>query len=96
MFLVSFLRDFKRKFDKPGYGMTSEDADFGGNLPRLAFVTATSLTCVFALAVFADDDPVEITDRSFAERRLYTTEDLCRADVCVLLEPLADSQTKTP
>ena len=96
VFLVSFLRDLKGEFDKSGHGMAGENADFGRNLPRLAFVTATSLACVFALAIFADDDPVEVAGCCFAERRLYAVEDLCRTDVCVLLEPLADSQTKTP
>ena len=68
MFLVSFLRDLKGEFDESGHGMASEDADFGRNLPRLAFVTATSLACVFTLTVLADNDPVEIAGCCFAER----------------------------
>ena len=60
MFLLSLLRDLKGKLDKSGHGVTGEDADFGGNLPWLTFVTTTSLACIFALAVLADDDPVEI------------------------------------
>jgi hypothetical protein len=60
VFLLSLLRDLKRKLDESGHGVTGEDADFCGNLPWLAFVAATSLTCIFALAVFTDDDPVKI------------------------------------
>lgn len=56
----------------------------------------TALTGIFAFAVFADYDPVEITTSAIAEGGLCAAEDLCRAHICVLLEGLADGQSQAP
>lgn len=50
----------------------------------------TALTGVFAFAILADDDPVEIANGAVAERGLGAAEDLGRSDICVLLERLTD------
>jgi hypothetical protein len=54
------------------------------------------LTSVLALGVLADDDPVEVAVGGVAERRLSATEDLCGADVGVLLKGLADCEAEAP
>jgi hypothetical protein len=54
------------------------------------------VTSIFALAVLADDDPVKVARLAVAERRLGSPQDLGGPNVGILLERLADGQTKTP
>ena len=76
--------------------MSREDADFGRYLPRLAYVRTAALTGVFALGVFADDNPVKGARLSIAERGGNAAEDFGRADVGVLLERLANGEAEAP
>ncbi|KAI6748166.1 hypothetical protein HG531_008708 [Fusarium graminearum] len=57
----SLLRNLKGKANKPVDGVACEDGDFGSHLPWMTTMRSTALTCVFAFAVLADDDPVKIT-----------------------------------
>lgn len=58
--LGRFYAVFRSEAHEPLDGMPSEDCDFGGYLPRLADVRTAALAGVFALAVFANGDPVEV------------------------------------
>lgn len=90
------LRSLESKTRKALDAMARENGDFGGSLPGPAAVRAASLAGVLALAVLADDDPVQVAGAAVAQRRLGATEDLCRSDVGVLLEGLADGQAESP
>jgi hypothetical protein len=57
----TFLRNLKGKTHKPANSVARKDGNFGGYLPSMTAVRATSLAGIFALAVLTDDDPVEIT-----------------------------------
>lgn len=70
--------------------MASEDGHLGRRLPRAAAVRAPALARVLALAVLADDDPVEVALLAVPEGGLRAGEDAGGAHVCVLLEGLAD------
>lgn len=76
--------------------VAGEHGDLGGRLPGLSAVRAPALPCVLALAVFADDDPVQVAGLAVAERGGRPAKDLGGADVGVLLEALADGETETP
>lgn len=78
------------------HAMSCEDRDFSTDLPRLSTVGASTLACVFTFAVLSDDDPIKISGGSIAKRALCAFENLCRSHVGVLLEWLADGQTKAP
>lgn len=78
------------------HGVASEDRNLGCRLPRLAGVRTTTLARILAFAVLANNDPVEIPNVAVAEGRLGTPEYSSGADIGILLEGLADSQTKTP
>lgn len=58
MFLLPLLCDLERELDESGHSMASKNGRLCGDLPWLASVTAATLTSIFALAVFADDDPI--------------------------------------
>lgn len=51
---------------------------------------------IFTFAILADDYPVEITGSAVRKRRFGAAENLGGADVGVLLEGLAESETETP
>ncbi len=57
---------------------------------------SAALAGVLALAVLADDDPVQIPRPAVAERRLRASEYLGGANIGILLERLADGQSQTP
>lgn len=78
------------------HSVAGEDRNFGCRLPRLACVGTATLARILAFTVLADNDPVEISNVAVAEGRLSTPEDSSGADVGILLEWLADSQTKAP
>lgn len=92
----TLLGSLKGKSDNALNTVSAENGSFGGNFPRLATVRATTLTSVFAFAVLTNNDPVEITGLGIAKRRLSTTEDASRANISVLLERLANSQSQAP
>jgi hypothetical protein len=74
----------------------AEDRRLGGYFPRLASVRASALTRVLALAVLADDYPVQVAGVALAERRLGAAEDLGWSHIGVLLKGLADGEAETP
>lgn len=76
--------------------MPGEDRDFGGYFPWLADVRPAALAGVLALAVFADDDPVEVAGAAVLQRGDGAPEDAGGADVGVLLEGLADGEAEAP
>lgn len=57
---------------------------------------ATSLTSVFAFAIFADDYPVERARRTVFEGRGNAAKNFGGANVGVLLEGLADCEAQAP
>lgn len=69
--------------------MASEYGDFSGGLPRAAAVGTATLTRIFALAIFADDHPIEVTMFTVTKRGLSAWEDAGGAHVGVLLKRLA-------
>jgi hypothetical protein len=84
------LRNLKCKADQALYAVTREDGDFSRDFPGLAAVRASALAGVFALRIFAHNDPVEIAVRGFAEWGFGAAEDFGGAHVGVLLKGLAD------
>jgi hypothetical protein len=76
--------------------MPRKDRDLCRDFPGLTLVGTPPLTSVLALGVLADDDPVEVAVGGVAEGRLSATEDLCGADVGVLLKGLADCEAEAP
>lgn len=76
--------------------VAGEDGDLRGHLPRLAAVRSAALPRVLALAVLADDDPVQVPRLAVAQRRLRSLEHFRGPHVGVLLERLADCQTEAP
>lgn len=76
--------------------MSREDGDFRRDFAALADMRSSALTGVFAFGVFADDDPVEVARPAILKRGGGASEDLCGANVGILLERLADCQTETP
>lgn len=79
--------------DKPFDAVAGKDGYFGGNLPGLADVRATAMTSIFAFAVLADNDPVEVASLAVAKRRLSALENSSWSNIGVLLERLADGET---
>jgi hypothetical protein len=57
---------------------------------------AAALPHVLSLAVLADNDPVQVTRLAVPKRGLCTPQHSSWADIGVLLERLADGQTKSP
>lgn len=82
-------RCFKSEAHQPADTVAGKDGDLCGCLPLLASVRATTLPGIFALAVLADDDPVEVAGLAIPERRLGTGQDASGTHVGVLLEGLA-------
>ena len=80
-----------------GHAGTGEDGSFGGDLLGQAAMGASAVAGILALAVLANDDPIEIgVRRDVAEGRLDAGEHAGRAYVGVLVEALADAQAETP
>ena len=77
----------------PGAG---EDRGLGRNLLRQAAMGAPAMAGIFAFRVLPDDQPVQITDADIAQRAGDAGQDARRADIGVLVEPLADLQTQAP
>ena len=63
----SLLSRLKGKSDDSLDSVSCEDGNFGGGFPCLAAVGATALAGVFTLAVFTDDDPVQVTGCGVSE-----------------------------
>ena len=76
--------------------MPGKNRHFGRDFPWLPNVGAPALPGVFALGVFADDDPVEVAGAGVAKGGGDAAEDFCGADVGVLLEGLADGEAQGP
>lgn len=77
---------------------TAEDGELGGDGVGAVLVCRAALPCVFALAVFADDDPIERVRVGFAcrKRRLRAWEDSRGSDVDVLVHVFANGEDETP
>jgi hypothetical protein len=86
----TLLGRLKGKTYKSGDAMACEDGDLGRRLPGAPSMGASTMASIFALAVFADDDPIKVTRLAISQRRLGALENLCGTDVGVLLEWLAD------
>ena len=76
--------------------MASEYGDFSGGLPRAAAVGTATLTSILALAIFADDYPIEVAILTVTKGGLSAWEDAGGAHVGVLLKRLAYCQTELP
>lgn len=74
------------------YSLACEYSHVSCLLLCLSVVRATILASMFALAVFANNDLVQISSLAFTQWGLCTAEDLRRLNVGILLESLADSQ----
>jgi hypothetical protein len=92
----ALLRRLKGEADDALHGVAGEDGHLGRRLPGLAAVRPAALAGVLALAVLADDDPVQVARRAVAQGRLRAAEDLGGSHVGVLLEGLANGQSETP
>lgn len=75
-----------------------EDGDFGGNGVVTVAVGGATLTGVFALRVFADNDPVEVFGIVLQLRQGNggALEDSRRPDVDVLIQGVAEGQHHAP
>ena len=76
--------------------MPGEDRDLGRDFPWLTDMTAATVPGVFAFAVLAYDDPVEIARFAAGKWGGDATQELGGPDVCVLLEWLADGEAEAP
>ena len=73
-----------------------EDGGLGGDLIRQAAMRPPAMAGILALAVLAHDHPIQVARPDIAQRRGDAGQDARRADVGVLVEPLADRQPQSP
>jgi hypothetical protein len=73
-----------------------EDCRLGRHLLGQAAMDAPAVAGIFALAVLADDDPVEIGGAASGKRAGDPRQDACRPQIGVLIETLADRQAQAP
>jgi hypothetical protein len=72
------------------------DADLGRDGVRRVVVRCATLARVLALAVLADDHPVEIAAGTAFQRALGALEDSCWTHVHVLVQRFADREDQAP
>ena len=72
------------------------DGHVGGHFDRVALVGPTAHAGVFALGVFAHDDPVQVFGAAALERRINAGQDAGGAHIGVLVKALANFQAQTP
>ena len=72
------------------------DGNVGGHFDRMALMHAAADAGIFALGVFANDDPVEIIRPAALERGVDAGKNARRTHVGILIEALADFQAQTP
>ena len=73
-----------------------EDCHLGRHFLLHAAMGAAADAGVFALGILADDQPVEVGRVDVAQRAGDAGQDARRADIGVLVEPLADRQAQAP
>ncbi len=73
-----------------------KNSGLGRHLLGQTAMDAPAIAGIFALAVLADDDPVEIGGAASGERALDARQDARRAQIGILVEALADRQAQPP
>jgi hypothetical protein len=92
----SLLCGFKSETHDPFNSMTRKDGHFSSSFPWHTTMRSTALTGIFSFTVLADNNPIQLTGLDIAQGRLCATENLGWPNICVLLERLANCETKTP
>ena len=90
----AFFREFESKAVDPFHALAREDRGLGRDFVRQSPVNAAARAGVFALGVFADDDPVDLA--AFEERAGDPGQHPGGPHVGVLVEALADRQAQAP
>ena len=90
------LRQAERVAHNAADADTGEDRGFGGDLFRQATMGAATMARIFALGILANDHPVQITRPLVLQRRRNAGKNPRRADIRILVKPLADRKAKPP
>src|SRR5208337_5671262 len=80
----------------PLHAYAGEDGHIHSNLAWQGAMDSAADPGIFPLAVLADEDPVNFAGEVVAERTRYAGQEPRRADVSVLIEPLADGEAEAP
>lgn len=92
----SSLSNFKSESEQSRNSMSSENGHFGSSLPRLASMRSAAMSCIFALAVLANDDPIKITCLALTKGRLCASQHPRWPHISILLKWLTDRKSQSP
>ncbi len=90
------LRETERKTHDAFNAGARQDGYVRGSFDRMALMHATAHARIFALRIFADNDPIQILGLAALQGSIDARQDAGRAHVRVLVEALTYLQTKTP